>query len=481
MSASLRRRTILYVANILLELFWIGGLLQVITPLGMTTLSPTWLIAATILLMTTNRFLSEVAGLDDHLRPRLALLVSVGIILLLTQLGLLSQLGWFTPARLFGLLDGLWTEQFQPGLLLLYTLFGLGLLWYRLLDIDGQGLGIRATTMRFQVSLILLAGIAVLGATGRSSLPPWLLVADVIVGLLAISLARAESVATTYGQELPFTRRTAGLLLAAIGTTAIAALLLGLLTGVVGSALFTPFLRLLDLILLLLTSAIVFVLQPLLWLFQAIRNWLQGEPGSDAELQPPLAQTDWRQFLSEAGPVTPAVQAWRLVLLVCILVGFAYLVARTLQRRWQVSATATSGRESVYTSGQLGQDLSALLRGSLDALNAIATGMRRRFPNHYGIENVHDLYKNLLQLGARVGTPRAPQMTPAEYLPLLTQQLPENVADLTALTEAYSAAHYGGRHFSETEIQALQAVWQRLATAAQPLEAEMAAADLSTE
>lgn len=469
MSALLRRRPLLWSASLLLEALWVSGLLLALSPPRTPPLGVGWVIVAALLLATLNFVTAEAAIVPDQQRPALALGGALLLVLLVIQLGLRATLGWLTPGAVIGLVAAGLGEQAPAGVLFLGTLAGLALLWWRLVALAADGLGIRATLARFRLSLFALAGAALLAGLRGITAPIGLLLADVLLGLWAISLARAESVAATHGDDLPFTRRSVATLGGALALALLGAGAVSVAAGVAGPLVAGPLAWLGEMALRLLGLVIVAVALPLAWLADLWVRWFTVGPRDGAEsFRPPrpLAAEHPELFLEEMTRATSPLLLWVGALLVgALLLLLGWLIARRLRRQRVAAMGAGAERASVYTDGLLGDDLRALWRSARDAL---AEGAARLLRRRYGTATVFDLYRNLQQLGERLGAPRPRQATPAEYLALLAARLPPHQPDLATLTEAYIAARYGGHDFSAEELRRLQAAWARLAPLAPP-------------
>jgi hypothetical protein len=75
---------------------------------------------------------------------------------------------------------------------------------------------------------------------------------------------------------------------------------------------------------------------------------------------------------------------------------------------------------------------------------------------------VRRIYANVVRLATDAGYPRARSQTPYEYLHVLRRALPERQEEVSAITEAYVAAHYGQVPDSREALDHLRACWQRI-------------------
>jgi hypothetical protein len=398
---------------------------------------------------------------SNEARTTLAFLLGLGGIIVTLQLGLYGALGWLTPGKVFAYV---WEHDTDESLLFLHGLVWLLILWQRTLALAGEGVGIRTTAVRFRGSLLLVVGAWVVAAGRDVSFPFGLALIDLLFGFSALALARAESVSRDVAGQLPFTPRWAATLGAALALILGLGWLFGTLLVRTDFGFLSPLLIVLDRLSYLLFVVLAWLLEPLFEVLVVLAQFLLSLSAFEeiASQVNPLFEQDLDQ-LGVEGMLgnNPLIVALRVI--VTLVVGFIVLllIAATLRRAGaRRRALAGEGRESIYESGALGDDLSALLRGSL---NALAGAVRRRLPHTYGVETVRELYKNLQLYGARQGAPRPPESTPAEYLAVLEGLRPDRREELRALTEAYIHAHYGERVFNREEVRALQEAWRRIA------------------
>lgn|GEM_PF-3563736 len=71
-------------------------------------------------------------------------------------------------------------------------------------------------------------------------------------------------------------------------------------------------------------------------------------------------------------------------------------------------------------------------------------------------------YLTLLKRAAAYGVERTPQQTPEEYAAKLAPHVPDQQADLNALTEAFIQARYSAHEPGDPDVPAVRSAWQKL-------------------
>lgn len=131
----------------------------------------------------------------------------------------------------------------------------------------------------------------------------------------------------------------------------------------------------------------------------------------------------------------------------------AYFLARALHRRMKRLEDETYIRESI---------------GVDDAAEHTRRGAtkkprpRRSFVQHFAAASIRRIYAALVARAAAVGLPRRVAETPYEFLPRLEQKFPEQTDDVSAITEAYVAVHYGELDAPLEQVNRVRAAWRRV-------------------
>jgi hypothetical protein len=161
-----------------------------------------------------------------------------------------------------------------------------------------------------------------------------------------------------------------------------------------------------------------------------------------------------------------------LVILLCA-VGVALLVGRGV-RRWheQAQRMKLEEREDLGVWSRLAQQFGGLIGGILarfrrgvaaeavvgeDDLSALVGR-----PEWKGSLSVRQIYVQLQSVAGKVGYPRAPQVTPVEYLSVLSRAMPELRSDLECITRAYLDARYSPVPVSAPVVVAANDAWKRV-------------------
>lgn len=75
---------------------------------------------------------------------------------------------------------------------------------------------------------------------------------------------------------------------------------------------------------------------------------------------------------------------------------------------------------------------------------------------------IRRIYAGLLDLCAKVGSPRPPAYTPLEFLPILSQTFPDQTSGARLITGAYLKVRYGGFPESADEVAQVEAAWKAI-------------------
>ncbi|WP_082390414.1 DUF4129 domain-containing protein [Ornatilinea apprima] len=71
-------------------------------------------------------------------------------------------------------------------------------------------------------------------------------------------------------------------------------------------------------------------------------------------------------------------------------------------------------------------------------------------------------YARLIELSERLGHPRPPAATPAEFLPTLQLLFPDHSADLDLMTHAYQKVRYGQMPETQAEVDSVLQAWKQI-------------------
>jgi len=339
-------------------------------------------------------------------------------------------------------------------------------LWWRGLVLAQRRLDSESVAFRFRLGLVMLAVTTVLG----DAIFPWPYYYFVFVfffaSLLGIALARAEEVGQQYGgSQSPF-----GLgWLATLVTASLAVLLLAgglaaLLTGENIGLLLVPILQVLSIVLFGVVYVLVWIAQivivPLVALFQ---QYALGRALDEVIRRIELPELALQEVQSEEAFFTAEQLA--LAKAVGIIVGvllLLLLVALSLRRlRARAGRRRDEERESVWEGAHLRRGLRDLLRRGRHRLDEASAALSRSLLGQlFAALTIRRIYAHMSVLAAERGYPRASYETPYEYLPILEQAFPDNREEVTRITEAYVAVHYGEVTERPDNLAAVQAAWE---------------------
>ena len=450
----------------------------VFTPLFVVLLSsiaPTQPVALTAALLGAVLAVHYLARLTLHLSLRPALrssLLGTGVLvsgLLVIHQFLHAQVPLLDPTWLVGIFSDLQRENLPHDVLIfLLVLF----LWWRGLVLAQRRLNSGSVAFRFRSGLVLLAVTMALSG----SILPWPYHHFVFVfffaSLLGIALARAEEVGRQYGgSQSPFGLGwLMTLVVTSLAVLLLAAGLAALLTGENIGLLLMPALQVLRIALIGVVYVMAWIAQIVALLLTLFRQHELGrfldEVIREMELPESLAGQEAR---SEQSLFTAEQLA--LARAVGIIVGVLFLlllVALSLRRlRVRAGKRRDEERESVWEGVHLRRRLRDVLRRGRRRLGGAAAALSRSLVGRFlAAMTIRRIYAYMGALAAERGYPRVPYETPYEYLPTLECSFPNNREDVTRITEAYVAVHYGEVPERSEDLAAVEAAWERIREAA---------------
>ncbi|MEW5724140.1 MAG: DUF4129 domain-containing protein [Thermodesulfobacteriota bacterium] len=221
-------------------------------------------------------------------------------------------------------------------------------------------------------------------------------------------------------------------------------------------------------------SALLFLAQPLLWLwdlFVRLLDYLAGliEPGPMSALPVPTVEIEqaekeaFKDLLDFGWARTVGRFLFLVATAVMVLRALLRLVQdllRWLRRRWDFAVAVSV--EPLETG--LLEDLLALLavvHGAARRLFRLVLGFFRPGTNREGeTETVKLLYRRLLRWGALKGRPRRPDQSPYEYLAALGPLLGDKAGFGGAMTELYVQVRYGPPEPVATPAAEMRRLWR---------------------
>jgi hypothetical protein len=368
--------------------------------------------------------------------------------------GLLGLAGW--PRVIIGA----WEFLARPVPFTIIAASGF-VMWYRALAMLQEPVSLVFTAARLRRSAVYVAVALVAAGIRHVPLPVYQVFIFVAFGLAALALARADTVSQLpEAGRLPFNGRWLANLLGGIAlalTLGLAATLLFSMRGMAFLAdLFRPVILAVSWLFAQLLVALASLLAP------AIEGFYAQVPATPTRAIPTPAPLPTPAEV-DATLGTPLYDNNLLFIILGVgVLLFLYFVYRLLRK----APTERDDEELEGTQPQYGRvpiqwNPADWLRQQAAALGDRLRGQPRR---EFGIENVRDLYRNLLLFGDEHGLPRPIEQTPYEYLRPLSQWYPQRRDDFRALTDAYVATHYGERDFARAEVERLQAAWRRIAS-----------------
>jgi hypothetical protein len=173
--------------------------------------------------------------------------------------------------------------------------------------------------------------------------------------------------------------------------------------------------------------------------------------GEMQQLVPREATEAVEQVLTANPLATLLALLFQILLVLSVLLGVGYLLARALHRRMSEIEAETYLRESI---------------GAEDVERARRTGLTKkkshRTARHITAETIRRIYAALVARASDAGLPRQVAETPYEYLPRLQHTWQEPGDDIRTITEAYVAVHYGEHDATPDEVSRVRAAWMRV-------------------
>jgi hypothetical protein len=348
------------------------------------------------------------------------------------------------------------------------------LLWWRGLALGGREVGAIEIEQAYKtgVAMIVLyflaaavygdtSGFVAAGPTLPGSLPAFF-----FLGLSALALARLATIWDAGQQEEKAQFPARAWILLVIGLVGTILLIAGMTAGLAATDVTTymglvlrPLLPLLDVVFYLLFIVATVLVQAIIFILEHI-------PARERLMIPtrePVALDDWLQRLRdlELSPQLIAGARWGMVLAVMTLlvVGMAVTIVMLRRRRRRAG---DDERESVWSGRAAWSTLARALR---------RLRIRRARPGEPLVPTAAGMrlaYRELLELGGRLGAVRPASVTPREHDPRLRSVLVSASDDVALLTTAYERVRYGGWTPTPTELQEARDALARIKTTVPP-------------
>ncbi len=262
-----------------------------------------------------------------------------------------------------------------------------------------------------------------------------------VSALFAMPLAHLESVShSVHGRTVPMTGMWwlwSGLI------TALAALASGLILSFITG---TPIVLVLIGLLALLALPIILLLSLLL------PNGFNGNLGGLNLRLPTLLQlpeTGRQASIFDQFVIPPQVNFLIAIVVLAVVGGTVLVLLGVAQRSKQDTQPSRPQDDFDIAQSEAAPDAFARLRTTLDLRRWLAALSVRR------------LYARMLHEAEKRGPRRLPAQTPLDYLPQLRSVFPHAEDEVSAITRAYVAAHYGELPDDEAALARLRAAWDR--------------------
>lgn len=351
----------------------------------------------------------------------------------------------------------------------------LGLWWYGL-GIANLAPGVMAVSRRFRwgAILLLLLQLVETPATGQGMVSLTRYVFFLASALFAMILGRIWSVSRLRGgRRISFDREwLIGMAVSVFGVVALAAGLAGALSQTLALWVRRLTSGLVEVVIFAVSRVILLIVSLIPEAFFSwgvrIRQVLeetQEEPFT--VVQPPPEVTEAIEVAPTDLPNLGPWLVWGGVLLFVIFLIFR--LGEGIQwRRGEMEEERESllSREAVLLN----------LRKSVQArLEELAARFRRssrlsRRQRARAALRIREIYAQLMETSADLGTPRPAAATPLEFLPALRSVFPDRGPDLETITRAYLRVRYGELPETRSEVEAVESAWGRVQARARALE-----------
>jgi hypothetical protein len=460
------RKELLYLTLALMENCWFYGWLTFLLGRSLSRSLP---FAATLSVLLLATYLTRLLhGRQTPLlmQRSLTLLLAVLSSLLLLRLHVygdhrISDLSW---------LGGfLWEasnimQRISPAL----VLFCAGLyLWVRGIALAQRDLGVESVGFSFRLGIIAFVWLFLIQilTPGGDAVP--LTFAYFFMGLIAVGLARIESVSQSHlGIRSPFNASWLGILAGstlAVSTVSIAAAVLFSLRNIVAILnAINPVLALLGKLASPLWIALAWLLELLINFLIRIFSGLFGE-----QRQEPTALTRLAEELQQFQQSQPVQGALRIILQIIKwgVLGLAFLsalaiVAFSVSRLRRALQEESGEQEAVWESGRTTEDKRSATQDYWQRLrDELQARLARLRGEDYSLTTIRQIYASLVRLATACGFPRREAETPYEYTSTLHQAFAGCEDEVRLITEAYVRVHYGERSFPAAYVQRIRDAW----------------------
>ncbi|NMC54512.1 MAG: DUF4129 domain-containing protein [Chloroflexi bacterium] len=332
-----------------------------------------------------------------------------------------------------------------------------GLSAWRALDLGQRVFSRELIEKEFQLGSFALLFFGLIYSSEASSALLIRFAAFLFLGLLALSIARIAEQEAVRGGRLPrFASLWPALLFGLAALVSLAALLISTYAGVpIASVLAQAALLILSGLALL----IILILSPVLALIlEAAYRFGQKIFGDVPNLIPySAAQQAADQMLDTSQQALDMVstQNGRPVLFIAAVLFLIVLVFLSLRFRYY--------RRQLRAEEQTDRVRPARASRAERQSSSSAPAWRWISPRKaFAAARIRLAYARLIELSERLGRPRPPAATPAEFLPTLQQLWPDHSADLALMTQAYQKVRYGQIPETQAEVDSILQAWKQI-------------------
>lgn len=365
-------------------------------------------------------------------------------------------------------MSGLIPPEFMLMLIILFVC-------WRGMKLVGKHLAPENVISGFRIGILLFVGYGIF-FTFTDRAPIFTLYIFLFFSLLAMSTSRMSLLGVLRGgHNIPFSRQWLfGMILILLLIVGISALGVSLLSGRGFNFIFDIFYWIINLLILIVT--------PIIWLITSliglIWNWLNLEMMIQLLIDmfnrlssiigevlismngwfERMENPDLRNFFLSLGSLKPYI-LWGTIILFIVLLIF------TLRRHYWKDE---EDDEQEYLSLLDQEDMFDILRSAFRrGLDRIADGLARvanlrNARGMLGAVRIRRIYAKLMDLSEKLDQPRAPSITPLEFMPTLINIFPNLSDELDTITEAYLRVRYGELPETKQEVEIVEEAWRRV-------------------
>ncbi len=331
-------------------------------------------------------------------------------------------------------------------------------LWFRGVALGSTDLMERPYSNYALVGLFLLAiSLALADNAGIESHVRPLAIVWVVSGLLAVALKNAANSDQVQGLGLTQTGASIAATLAALvlGVVLFLLIVTGLVGLIAGSGVVEPVLDAIGTVLRAIITGFTYLLYPLFWLFEQIRDALAATAPEQIEqigegIGRPLDDVEAEETESDPTAGIVVARVFGAIGAVLVFAVLAFLLFRRLVKR---ESRQEEERESLWGEADVMGDLLSGLRG-----------LRARFSRsrdaHSADAPIAELYFDVLDHAEGKGQIRAVHRTPLQFADALERVYGSPTPK--RISTAFSNFRYGGRPPNEAEFNSMKQSWDSL-------------------